>query len=257
MVRRRGREPPRERVQRRRPAHQHLAAPRLRLAAGHAQHPERPLGVRGRDRRALAPADHSRHQRRRRDERQEADGEHQNRDDHLDDREPLLAFHSRTTLPIGLIITESWFVVTLPVSRATVFDANASMLSPRGSYCTESRDALIVTLNRAYRSCTPETVSPFVGHAVVTHTVFAVKCSTLRQPRWIDAARAVPASVPTASRAERTFVRSSDCRIFGKPISAMSPMRVTTMTISMAVKPERLITMPPVVGIPITPYAVA
>src|SRR5256886_16940865 len=216
MVRRRGRDPPRERVQRRRTAHQPLAAPRLRLAAGHAQHLEAPLGVLGRDRRALAPADHPRHQRRRRHERQQADGEHQNRDDDLDDREPLFAFHCRTTLPSGLIITESWFVVTLPVSRATVFDGKESILKPRGSYCTESRDALMVTLNSAYRSWTPEIVSTVVGHAVVTHTVFPVKCSTLRQPRWIAAARAVPARVPTASRAERTLVLSSVFEIFGR-----------------------------------------
>src|SRR3989449_7507889 len=228
MGRRRGREPPRERVQRRRPAHQHLAPPRLRLAAGHAQHLEAPLGVLGRDRRALAPADHPRHQRRRRHERQQADGEHHNRDDHLDDREALFVSHWRTTLPIGLIITESWFVVTLPVSRATVFDGKASMLKPRGSYCTESRDALMVTLNRAYRSWTPEIVSTLVGHAVVTHTVFPVRCSTLRQPRWIAAARAVPASVPNASRAERTLVLSSVFEIVGKPIIAMMPMRTTT-----------------------------
>src|SRR2546427_4290474 len=249
MARRRGREPPRERVQRRRPAHQHLAAPGLRLAAGRAQHLEPSLGVLRRHRRALPAADHPRYQRRRCDQRQQADGEHQNRDDHLDDREPLFAFHCRTTLPIGLIITESWFVVTLPVSRATVLDAKPSMLSPRGSYCTESRDALIVTLNRAYRSWTPETVSTFAGHAVVTQTVFAVKCSTARQPRWIAAARAVPASVPNASRAERTLVLSSVFEIVGKPIIAMMPMRTTTMTISMVVKPERRMAMPPVRGL--------
>src|SRR6185437_1222139 len=202
MVRRRGREPPGERVHRRRPAHQYFGAAGLRRAAGHAQHLEPSLGVLRRHRRALPAADHPRHQRRRCDERQQAHGEHHDRDDHLDDGEPLFVFHCRTTLPIGLIITESLFVALLPVSRATVFDAKPSMLSPRGSYCTESRDALIVTLNRAYRSWTPETVSTFAGHAVVTHTVFDVKCSTPRQPRWIAAARAVPASVPTASRAE-------------------------------------------------------
>src|SRR5436190_367267 len=153
MVRRRGREPPRERVQRRRPAHQHLAAPRLR---------------------------------------------------------------------------------------------DAAMLQPRGAYVTDARDALMVTLERAYRSWTPETVSTVVGHAVVTHTVFPVKCSTPRQPRWIAAARAVPASVPAASRAERTLVLSSVFEIVGKPIIAMMPMRTTTMTISMVVKPERRMAMPPV-----------
>src|SRR5881396_870275 len=252
MVRARGGEPPPERVHRRRPAHHHLAAPGLRLAAGDAQHLEPPLGVLRRHRRALAAADHPRHQRRRGDERQQADGEHQNRDDHLDDREPLFAFHCRTTLPIGLIMTESLFVVTLPVSRATVFDGNPSMLNPRGSYCTESRDALSVTLNRAYRSWTPESVSTFVGHAVVTHTVLVVKCSTLRQPRWIAAARAVPASVPTASRAERRLVLSSVFEIVGKPIIAMMPMIATTMIISMVVKPERRMTMPPVVEYPLS-----
>src|SRR5437867_736384 len=250
MVRSRRGEPPRERVHRRRPAHHHLAASGLRLAAGDAQHLEPPLGVLRRHRRALAAADHPRHQRRRGDERQQADGEHQNRDDHLDDREPLFAFHCRTTLPIGLIMTESLFVVTLPVRRATVFDGNPSMLNPRGSYWTESRDALMVTLKRAYKSWTPETVSTFAGHAVVTQTVFAVKCSTPRQPRWIAAARAVPASVPTASRAERRFVLSSVREIFGKPIIAMIPISTTTMTISMVVKPERRMTMPPVVEYP-------
>src|SRR5206468_8561842 len=99
----------------------------------------------------------------------------------------------------------------------TVFDGKASMLKPRGSYCTESRDALMVTLNRAYRSWTPEIVSTVVGHAVVTHTVFPVKCSTLRQPRWIAAARAVPATVPTASRAERTQALTRVCELAGRP----------------------------------------
>ena len=107
----------------------------------------------------------------------------------------------------------------------------------------------MVTLNSAYRSWTPEIVSTVVGHAVVTHTVFPVKCSTLRQPRWIAAARAVPASVPTASRAERTLVLSSVFEIVGKPIIAMMPMRTTTMTISMVVKPERRMAMPPVRGL--------
>src|SRR6266849_7919699 len=124
------------------------------------------------------------------------------------------------------------------------------MLKPLGSYCTESRDALMVTLNRAYRSWPPEKVSTLVGHAVVTHTVFVVKCSTLRQPRWIAAARAVPASVPTASRAERTLVLSSVFEIVGKPIIAMIPMMTTTMIISIVVKPERRMTMPPVVAYP-------
>src|SRR5207245_11488276 len=78
---------------------------------------------------------------------------------------------------------------------------------------------------------------------------FPVKCSTLRQPRWIAAARAVPARVPTASRAERTLVLSSVFEIFGKPIIAMMPMRTTTMTISMVVKPERPMAMPPVRGL--------
>jgi len=41
---------------------------------------------------------------------------------------------------------------------------------------------LIVTLNRAYRSWTPETVSTFAGHAVVTQTVFDVKCRTRGSP---------------------------------------------------------------------------
>src|SRR2546426_2378044 len=160
MGRRGAHDPPRERVRRRRPAHHPLAPPRLRLAAGHAQHLEAPLGVLGRDRRALAPADHPRHQRRRRHERQQADGEHHNRDDHLDDREALFVSHCRTTLPSGLIITESWFVVTLPVSRTTVFDGKASMLKPRGSYCTESRDALMDAFPSRSEEHTSELQSP-------------------------------------------------------------------------------------------------
>src|SRR5207248_11230885 len=184
-------------------------------------HLEPPLGVLRRHRRALAPADHPRHQRRRRDERQQADGEHQNRDDHLDDRKPLFAFHCSTTLPIGLIITESLLAATLPVSRTTVFDGKPSRLSPRGSYCTESREAVSVTLNRAFRSWTPETVSTLVGHAVVTHTAFvaAAKCSALRQPRRIAPARAVPATVPTAAPPDRRLALSRPRRPSRNPLS--------------------------------------
>jgi len=66
----------------------------------------------------------------------------------------------------------------------------------------------IVTLNRAYKSWTPETVSTFAGHAVVTQTVFAVKCSTARQPRWIAAARADPPACPTRPRRAHVVLSS-------------------------------------------------
>src|SRR5688572_9961076 len=189
-----------------------------------------------------AAADHARDQGRRADQAEDADAQHRDGDEHLDEGEALAAGHG-CSLPNGemVIVLVCEYLVSVRVAAALLVPM------PRGSKPIGSPAVVTAAPNSAIMSCTPPTVSWVLPASstrrgvVTTITWLPFTQMAEERPRSTATARAWAWSAAIWFRALRRLVLIIAWRSRGKPAAIISPATTITISVSISVKPLRFV----------------